>query len=100
MTPASKTPEINLEASDLELANFKIHCDIILSGPHSRESAKEVASFIMLSIGRKKIETTRCGKMPKTAKTRANLDANQETRDAQGKSKVSQISVIGAKIQE
>ena len=55
-----KTPEINWEASDLreKLENSKQYCDLILSGPRSRRSAKEVASFVMLSIGRiKKIET-------------------------------------------
>ena len=49
-----KTPETNWEASDLreELANSKQYCDLISSRPRSRKSAKEVASFMMLSIGR------------------------------------------------
>ena len=70
-----KTTEINWEASDLreELANSTHYCDLILSGPRSRKSAKQVASFIMLSIGRKKNrdKTIRCGKMPKTAKNKS-----------------------------
>ena len=55
-----KTPETNCEAPDLpeELANSKQYFDLISSGPRSRKSAKEVGSFIKLSIGRiKKIET-------------------------------------------
>ena len=44
--------------------------------------------------------TNRCGKMPKTAKSKRDLDAIQETRGAQGKSEDSQISVTGAIIQE
>ena len=99
-----KTTEINWKASDLreELANSTQYCDLILSGPRSRKSAREVASFIMLSIGRKKIETKQLdvGRCRRQQKTRANLDAIQETRCAQGKSEDSQISVIGAKLQE
>ena len=82
--PGSIAPDINWEAPNIreEIANLKQYCDLNLSGPHSRKSAKEVASFIMLSIGRKKIErhrTTRCGKMPKRAKNKSK--AGRDSRD-------------------
>ena len=101
-----KTPEIKWEAADLreELANSKQYCDLISSGPRSRKSAKEVTSFIMLSIGRitknRDIEQLDVGRYRRHRKTRANLVAIQETRGAQVKSEDSQISVIGAKKQE
>ena len=54
-----KTPEMNWDATDLrdELAKFKQYCDLIFSGPYSKKSPKEQATFILLWIGRRGLET-------------------------------------------
>jgi len=54
-----KTPEMNWDTTDLrdELAKFKQYCDLIFSGPYLKMSAKEQATFILLWIGRKGLET-------------------------------------------
>ena len=59
MATGFKTPEMNWDAADLrdELAKFKQYCDLIFSGPYSRKTEKEQASFILLWIGRQGLET-------------------------------------------
>ena len=54
-----KTPDMNWDASDLrdELAKFKQYCDLIFSGPYSKKSEKEQASFILLWISSQGLET-------------------------------------------
>ena len=54
-----KTPEMNWDATDLrdEFAKFKQYCDLIFSGPYSKKSPKEQATFILLWIGRQGLET-------------------------------------------
>ena len=53
-----RTPEMNWDANDLadELAKFKPYCNLIFTGPFSKKSEKEQASFILLWIGRQGIE--------------------------------------------
>ena len=53
-----RTPEMNWDANDLadELAKFKQYCNLIFTGPFSKKSEKEQASFILLWIGRQGIE--------------------------------------------
>ena len=53
-----RTPEMNWYANDLadELAKFKQYCNLIFTGPFSKKSEKEQASFILLWIRRQGIE--------------------------------------------
>ena len=53
-----KTPELNWDATDLadELAKFKQYCNLIFTGPYSKKSDKEQASFILLWIGRQGLD--------------------------------------------
>ena len=59
MAMGFKTPEMNWDTADLrdELAKFKQYSDLIFSGPYSRKTDKEQASFILLWIGRQGLET-------------------------------------------
>lgn len=54
-----RTPEMNWDAADLpdEFAKFKQYCNLIFSGPFSKKTQKEQASFILLWIGRQGLET-------------------------------------------
>ena len=66
MATGFKTPEMKWDAADLqgELAKFKQYCDLFFqycdlkfSGPPSRKTEREQASFILLCIGRQGLET-------------------------------------------
>ena len=50
---------MNWDAADWrdELAKFKQYCDLIFSGPYSRKTEKEQASFVLLWIGTQGLET-------------------------------------------
>ena len=54
-----RMPDINWDAKDLrdELAKFKQYCDLIFSRPYSKRSPEEQATFILLWIGVKRLET-------------------------------------------
>ena len=99
-----KTPEMNWDASDLqdELAKLKQYCDLIFSGPYSKKSEKEQASFILLWIGRQGLETFNswAWESQEDHSKPAVIWERFETHGAKSKPQVSEISASTTQTEE